>query len=70
MEDRGIELPLKSSGKTWVSDQSGAECGAVVARKADSDPGLAAVVEAWPKLPEAIRADILAMIRAAEPPRG
>jgi len=30
------------------------------------DPDLAAVVEAWPKLPEAIKAGILAMIRAAE----
>ena len=29
------------------------------------DPDLAAVVEAWPKLPEAIKAGILAMIRAA-----
>jgi len=28
------------------------------------DPGLAAVVEAWPDLPEAIRAGILAMVRA------
>jgi hypothetical protein len=28
-------------------------------------PELAAVVEVWPDLPEAIRADILAMIRAA-----
>jgi hypothetical protein len=30
------------------------------------DPGLAAVVEAWPMLPEAIRAGIVAMIRAAK----
>ena len=29
-------------------------------------PDLAAVVEAWPKLPDAIRAGILAMVRAAE----
>ncbi|MGO9598357.1 MAG: hypothetical protein ACLP7Q_10235 [Isosphaeraceae bacterium] len=29
-----------------------------------NDPDLAAVVDAWPGLPEAIRAGILAMIRA------
>jgi hypothetical protein len=27
-----------------------------------SDPGLAAVVDAWPRLPEALRAGILAMV--------
>jgi len=30
------------------------------------DPELAAVVDAWPSLPAAIKADILAMIRAAD----
>jgi hypothetical protein len=30
-----------------------------------TDPDLAAVVEAWPELPEAIKAGILAMIRVA-----
>ncbi len=29
------------------------------------DPGLAAVVDAWPELPEAIRAGIVAMINAS-----
>jgi hypothetical protein len=29
------------------------------------DPDLAAVVAAWPELPEAIRAGIVAMVRAA-----
>jgi hypothetical protein len=30
-----------------------------------TDPDLAAVVEAWPTLPAAIRAGILAMVKAA-----
>jgi hypothetical protein len=30
-----------------------------------SDPDLAAVAEAWPELPEAIKAGILAMVKAA-----
>jgi hypothetical protein len=29
------------------------------------DPALAALIEAWPTLPEALRAGILAMVRAA-----
>jgi hypothetical protein len=29
------------------------------------DPDLAAVVAAWPKLPEAIRAGVLALVKAA-----
>jgi hypothetical protein len=32
---------------------------------AQTDPQLAAVVDAWPKLPEALRAGILAMVKAA-----
>jgi hypothetical protein len=30
-----------------------------------ADPDLAAVVDAWPDLPEAIRAGIVAMVKAA-----
>jgi len=30
-----------------------------------SDPGLAAVIDAWPELPEAVRAGIVAMVKAA-----
>jgi hypothetical protein len=30
-----------------------------------TDPDLAAVIDAWPELPEAIKAGILAMIKAA-----
>jgi hypothetical protein len=30
-----------------------------------TDPDLAAVVDAWPKLPEALKAGILAMVKAA-----
>ena len=57
---------MKNTGKTGGSDQGGAECGALDARKSDLPPDLEAVVEAWPRLPDAIRAGILAMIRAAE----
>jgi hypothetical protein len=36
-----------------------------VVAPATDDPDLAAVVEAWPELPEALRAGILAMVKAA-----
>ena len=48
-----------------VEDVSGAESGAVGAEKALIDADLAAVIDAWPNLPEAIRAGIVAMVRAA-----
>lgn len=62
----GIRTPRKNAGKTQVTNQSGAESGALGAREAPIDPELAAVVEAWPALPDAIKAGILAMIRAAK----
>lgn len=64
MEAAGIEPMAKSSENRGVGDQSGAECGALGAREASIDPELAAVVDAWPGLPRAIKAAILAMIRA------
>jgi arylsulfatase A-like enzyme len=62
----GIELGPKSSGNSGGRDQSGAECGALVARKAEFSPELAVVVDAWPALPAAIKVGILAMIGAAK----
>jgi hypothetical protein len=66
VEAAGIEPGQKSSGNRGVGNQSGAECGALGARDAPLDPDLAAVVDAWPALPAAIKAGILAMIRAAK----
>ena len=37
----------------------------VVAPATDDNPDLAAVVEAWPDLPEALKAGIVAMVKAA-----
>ncbi len=33
-----------------------------------TDPDLAAVIEAWPSIPEAVRAGIVAMVKAASKP--
>jgi hypothetical protein len=47
-----------------LSNASGAESGAFVPQTAPVS-GLAFLLDAWPKLPEAIRAGILAMVQAA-----
>ena len=62
-EDR-IRTPRKNTGKTGVSIEGGAECGALGAQTGQIDPDLQAIIERWPTLPEPIRAGILAMIRA------
>jgi hypothetical protein len=63
--DEGLEPTAKSPGNRGVGVQSGAECGAPDSPKTPFDPELASVVDAWPKLPDAIKAGIVAMIRAA-----
>jgi hypothetical protein len=45
-----------------LSSEGGAESGAL----ATIDPALASLMNAWPGLPEAIKAGILAMVNAAE----
>jgi hypothetical protein len=71
VEAAGIEPQASSAGNTAVRSQSGAESGAVCERVESSAPpaaidaGLVAVVQAWPYLPEAIRAGILAIVRAS-----
>lgn len=64
-EVHGNRTHAENAGETREAGQSGAECGALGAQNAPLDPDLAAVVDAWPKLPEAIKAGILAMVKAA-----
>jgi hypothetical protein len=66
VEAAGIELPQQYAGNSGVGGESGAESGALGAQNGPVDPDLAAVMEAWPGLPAAIRAGILAMVRAAK----
>lgn len=66
VEAAGIELRPNSLGKHGVSRQGGAECGAHDAREVATDSELGELIEAWPSLPEAIKAGILAIIRAAK----
>jgi hypothetical protein len=66
MAGTGFEAPLENTGNSSGSDQSGAESGALGAREAPLDPELAVVVDAWPALPDAIKAGILALVRATK----
>ena len=62
----GFEPVVKSSGNNGRGTQSAAESAALDAREAPLGSDLRAVVSAWPNLPDAIRAGILAMISATK----
>ena len=56
----GLEPVKDSSRNTHISLLSGAECGAYL-----NDVDLEVVVSAWEKLPSALKAGIVAMVKAA-----
>ena len=65
VEAAGIEPCVNSSGKQGVDGQGGAKSGALTAGEAAGDRELAAISAAWPSLPPAVRAGVMALIRAA-----
>jgi hypothetical protein len=65
MAGTGFEPAQESPGNSPSAIQSDAKSGAFGAEYCPCDADLAVVVEAWPSLPEALRAGILAMIRAS-----
>ncbi len=63
----GLEHRENPSGKPHIPDEGVTESvtnGAEIAPEV-ADPDLAAVIAAWPDLPAALRAGIVAMIRSA-----
>jgi len=62
----GFEPVVKSSGNNGRGTQGAAESAALDAREAPLGSDLRAVISAWPNLPDAIRAGILAMIGATK----
>jgi hypothetical protein len=62
---RGLETPANSPQNSTNPAPGGAKSGALDAKTPAIDPGLAVIIDAWPKVPEAIRAGILALVRAA-----
>ena len=61
VEKTEIEPTTKTPENPTLPHQGGAENGALIS----IDPALASIIDAWPKLPEPLRAGILAMIRTA-----
>jgi len=57
----GLEPVQDSCRNTHVSLLSGNKCSAYL-----KDPDLEAVVSAWPQLPSALKAGIVAMVKAAD----
>ena len=57
----GLALPSDVQANTQIRDDGGAKSGAL-----GSDHNLDWVIEAWAELPEAIRAGIVAMVRASQ----
>jgi len=52
-------------GKSGISADAGADAGAVETKTGRFSPDLQALIDAWPALPDAIRAGIVAMVKAA-----
>jgi hypothetical protein len=61
----GIEPTTKTPENPTLPHQGGAESGALAPEKPAIDPALASIIDAWAKLPDAMKAGILAMIRTA-----
>ncbi len=52
-------------GKTGIVPDAGADAGAVETKREQFGPDLQSIIDAWPALPDAIKAGILAMVKAA-----
>jgi hypothetical protein len=69
MEAAGIERSIVSDcggrGSENQGPAGGAESGAVGTGFGPIDPDLAALIDAWPRMPEAVKAKIVAMVKTA-----
>jgi hypothetical protein len=61
----GLETPPQNTDKTPISQTGGAISDALSANSDHIDPDLQRLIDAWPTLPAALTAGILAMIDAA-----
>ena len=63
---RGVEQAAKTAGKKPVCESGGAESGAESAENTSISPDLQKLIDAWPNLPKAVKAGIVAMVNAAK----
>jgi len=66
LAEAGIETSADSGGNLAVSQQGGAESGAVGVIAVPDDPRLLALIDAWPMLPEDAR-DAIARLAGIAP---
>jgi hypothetical protein len=62
----GIRTPYKIPDKTPVLSQPSAKSGALCLPNGRINTDLEVIVDAWPSLPEPIRAGILAIVRGGQ----
>jgi hypothetical protein len=63
----GIEAPANSPDHSTLSTVGGAKSGAF-STSPEIDPVLSTIIAAWPRLPEPVRAGIVAMVKASAGP--
>lgn len=61
----GLEHTHDSPGNTDILSLGGAKCVALSAAHPSADPSLALIGTAWHRLPEAVKAGIVAMVKAS-----
>ncbi len=66
MPPEGLEQSGFSPGNKRIGAKGGATGGAVDPHSCSIDPNLQLIIDAWPALPEAVKAGILAMIKRSK----
>ena len=62
---QGRRLTPETTGNTGISSDAGADAGAVETKLAHIGPDLQGIIDAWPALPDAIKAGIVALVKAS-----